>query len=349
MWQLDNRTPYAAAQGWIRDREGAEIWLVAVKATYEILPDGGARLAEEQVPVYSGPQKDPATGQLRYETDLGPQKSGTDIILNGHAYSPSGAPIRELSIAFRVGPLTRTAIVYGDRHWRKGASGYTPSKPAPFTQMSLDYRRAVGGDDPDSLNTTGNPDGCGLLKPKDNATWRMPNLENIHKPLSRPSDRPAVVGFGPVPTHWPGRSRYAGTYDEAWFKQRRPLLPEDLDPRFWRIAPPEQQLSHHLKGGEPISFVNLTQPGFCPESRLFTEIPRLTLGFETRFYDNSKEHSRAKIHTLILEPDYPRISVVYHMALPCHPKVNLLDRTIIREKQRPLDRPVEAQPEAVEA
>jgi hypothetical protein len=349
MWQLDNRTPYAAGQGWIRDREGAEVWLVALKATYEILADGATRIADEQVPVHSGPQKDPTDRFLRYESDLGPAKTGTDIILNGHAYSPDGAPVKELTIAFRVGSLTRTATVYGDRLWRKGVAGYKPGKPEPFTQMSLDYTKAVGGDDPDSRRTTGNLAGCGLIKPEQGGAWLMPNIELIKKPLKNPSERPPVAGFGAVPAHWPWRGRYAGTYDEQWYKLRRPLPPEDLDSRFWRIAPPEQQLTHHLKGGEPVSFVNLTQPGFCPDSRLYTEIPKLSLGYETRFYDQSREHSRAKIHTLILEPDYPRISVVYHMTLPCHPKVNLLDRTIIREKQRPLEMANQPRSQVVQA
>jgi hypothetical protein len=349
MWQLDNRTPYAAGQTWIRDTEGAEVWVVAVKATYEILADGTTRIADEQIPVYSGPQKAPNESDLRYETDLGPEKTGTDIILNGHAYSPDGAPVKELTIGFRVGTLNRTAQIFGDRLWQTGVTGFKPGKPEPFTQMPLTYTRAVGGDDPQNPHATGNPVGCGLIRPRHDRPWLMPNLETITNPLRRPGDRPPVMGFGAIPAHWPGRSRYAGTYDETWFKQRRPLLPEDIDPRFWRIAPPEQQLTHHLKGGEPLSFVNLTPPGFCPDSRLFTAIPKLSLGFETRFYDHSKVHSRANIHTLILEPDHPRISVVYHMTLPCHPKVNLLDRTIIREKKRPLDPPARSQPEVAEA
>lgn len=348
MWQLDNRTPYAAGRGWIRDQQGAEVWIVAVKATYDILPDGATRIADEQVPLHTGPEPDPSERFLLHESDLGPPKQGTDILLNGHAYSPDGEPVTELTIAFRVDALTRTAIVFGDRLWRRGVTGIKPGKPEPFTRMPLTYARALGGDDPESRHTTGNPAGCGLVKPTRDTAWRMPNIETIKRPLRSPCDAPPVAGFGPVPVHWPWRRRYAGAYDDRWFHQRRPLPPEDLDARFWRIAPPAQQLAHHLCGGEPIGLVNLTRPGFCQDSRLFCRTPKLSLGFETRFYDGGIEHSRAKIHTLILEPDFPRFSVVHHIALPCHPKVNLLDRTIIREKQRPLDRPDqrESQPQA---
>ena len=44
MWQVDNRTPFAAERGWVRGRDGTEIWLVAVKATFYILPDGSTEV-----------------------------------------------------------------------------------------------------------------------------------------------------------------------------------------------------------------------------------------------------------------------------------------------------------------
>ena len=52
MWSVNNKTAYAAAGGWIRDLDGTEVWVVAVKATYDILPGGELRIAAEQVPVH---------------------------------------------------------------------------------------------------------------------------------------------------------------------------------------------------------------------------------------------------------------------------------------------------------
>jgi hypothetical protein len=43
-------------------------------------------------------------------------------------------------------------------------------------------------------------------------------------------------------------------------------------------------------------------------------------------------HERPKLHTVILEPDCPRVSLVWHSALPCHPKVYKLEKTRIFEK-----------------
>ena len=35
---------------------------------------------------------------------------------------------------------------------------------------------------------------------------------------------------------------------------------------------------------------------------------------------------------MILEPDFPRVSLVWHTALPCHFKVQKLERTIVTLK-----------------
>jgi len=44
-------------------------------------------------------------------------------------------------------------------------------------------------------------------------------------------------------------------------------------------------------------------------------------------------HQNRKLHTVILEPDFPRVSLVWHSALPCHFKGHKLERTLIRLKR----------------
>lgn len=336
MWQLDNRSPFAAAGSWIRDPEGREIWIVAVKATYDIDPRGRTRPADLQPPVAHGPVTDD-NGTLVTETDLGPAKLATDVILLGHAHAPAAKPVTTLDIGFRVGELIREARVFGNRRWVRSLAWVKPSPPEPFERMPLTWSRAFGGFDPKTGEALPNPDGCGVVS--DGAACALPNVEHHIQRLKLPWDRPPAVGFGPVPRHWPARMRYAGTYDEAWRRSRHPLLPADLDPRHWQTAPPEQQYPGRLRGGEPVGLIHLTPPGFGHEGLLQFPLPKLSLGFETWFYDGTRQRSRSTIHTVILEPDYPRVSIVHHMALPCHPKVNLLDRTIITVKHRPLDQP----------
>jgi hypothetical protein len=336
MWQLDNQTPFAAQRSWIRDGDGAEVWVVVVKATYDILPDGSTRLSREQVPVHTGPIPHPESASLRYEADLGPTKQATDIVLNGHAWAQGDQPVTELVVEFKIGSLARGAKVFGDRFWEKKRFRWTPSKPAPFSSMPLVYERAFGAQQSERGDDAGNPVGRGILPDAQGRIW-LPNIESLENPIRSSSDRPPVIGFGPLPSHWAVRQQYAGTYDQAWLDERYPVQPADLDARFWQYAPPEQQVPH-LKGGESVTLLNLTSPGYVNGGRLTFTLPRVTLGFQTHFYGDTLQRSRSVIHSVILEPDFPRVSVVHHMSLPCHFQVNQLSHTRVIVKRCPFDR-----------
>ena len=70
-----------------------------------------------------------------------------------------------------------------------------------------------------------------------------------------------------------------------------------------------------------------------PGGELRFHLPKVFLGFETRFYDGTRQiHRDRRLHTVILEPDVPRVSLVWHTALPCHWKVQKLERTIVTLK-----------------
>ena len=339
MWQLDNKTPYAADHTWIRDADGAEVWIVAVKATYELLSDGSTRVAAFQAPVNGGLVLHDDEKSPLYETDLGPTKLATDVWLVGHAHSQTGQPNTHAQIAFTVGLVSRQLQVIGDREWL-GFGRTGPSAPKPFVRMPLTWARALGGAGPDCK--TGNPVGCGIVKAA-GGRHPLPNLDHPTRPQGSLLANSDTHGVGPLLSHWPERSKYAGTYDKAWQKNRAPLQAVDLQPQHWQIAPKAQQVPGRLKGGEAIMLQGITPAGFAPKGILRSSIPKLTLGFSTRFYDGSTETSRSVIHSVILQPDGvdgsgPLMSVVHHMALPCHAKVNQLDRTLITEKQRPLDK-----------
>ncbi|NRF66896.1 DUF2169 domain-containing protein [Aquincola sp. S2] len=350
MWSVDNKTAYAAAGGWIRDRDGAEVWIVAIKATYDILPGGTLRLADAQVPVHRAALPQPGLQSLLSDTDLGPPRPATDVLLVGCAHAPSGEPVQELDVAWRVGPIKRRARVVGDRSVGHGLLGGAlggwfaglPRGTEAFERMPLTWERA-------QVDADANPIGCGRT-PGNDGRIALPNVMAPGRPVVLPGSSARPIGFGPIASHWQPRNRHGGTYDKHWQHTRSPLLPEDLDPRHWQCAVPEQQAKPHLRGGEPVALMNLTPAGFAPDGRVAFTLPRLSLSFETRFYDGSIERSRSVIHCVVLDThDRPRLSVVHHMSLPCHPKVNLLDRTIVREKRRPLDRPWQANDAAAAA
>lgn len=332
MWQVDNRTPFAAERGWVRDRDGVEIWLVAVKCTFDIKPDGSTEVSEEQPPVLRVPEHfgEPGKTSIKYDNDLVLTKKTTDVIVVGHAYAPDGQPATETEAGFRVGPVQKVLRVTGDRQW--GAVGQTAT--VPFVKMPLTYERAFGGVDEKSAQPERdwdwrNPVGTGFAVSRDNATGLvLPNVEYPDEGVKAWSDRPRPAGFGAIACHWQPRVAFAGTYDDYWMKTRQPLLAEDFDERYFQCAPSDQQAPSFLRGGEPVALYRLT-----PGGELRFSLPKVFLGFDTRFYDGSRElHKERKLHTVILEPDFPRVSLVWHTALPCHFKVQKLERTIVTLK-----------------
>ncbi len=333
MWQVDNRTPFAAERGWVRDRDGAEVWLVAVKATFDIKPDGSTQVSEEQPPVLRVPEYhgEPGKSSIKYEADLVLTKRTTDVLLVGHAYAPQGHKATGLDVGFRVGPLTKVMRVFGDRFWDV-EGGWSAAEP--FRSMPLVYERSFGGVDRQSNKPERdwewrNPVGTGFAVSRANLPGiRLPNIEYPNQLIQSWNDRPAPAGCGPVGSHWQPRASFAGTYDDNWMQTRQPLLPDDFDDRFFQCAPVDQQAPTFLRGGEPVVLRGLT-----PNGDLRFLLPKIFLGFETRFYDGGREiHQNRKLHTVILEPDFPRVSLVWHSALPCHFKVQKLERTTVTLK-----------------
>ena len=335
MWQIDNRTPFAAERGWVRDRDGTEIWLVAVKATFDILEDGSTQPAKEQPPVLRLPEHhgEPGKSSIKYEADLVLTKTCTDIIVVGHAHAPQGTTVTHLDCGFKLGQVQKLLRVFGDRRW--GAMG--PTAPEPFQKMPLVYERAYGGvdaksDTPDRDWDWRNPVGTGYAISSRNASGLpLPNFEDPKRLIGSWKDRPHPAGFGPIASHWQPRVGFGGTYDDNWQKTRAPLLAADMDDRWFQCAPADQQAGEFLRGGEPVILLNLS-----PRGRIQFTLPKIYIGFETRFYDGSREiHKKRALHTVILEPDHdvgPRVSLVWHSALPCHSKVHKLEQTIITLK-----------------
>ena len=94
-------------------------------------------------------------------------------------------------------------------------------------------------------------------------------------------DRPTPAGLGFVPAGWKQRARFAGTFDAAWEKARRPLLPDDLDERFWNTVPQDQVLRPKLQGGERLELLNVH-----PEAeRVALALPRLAFTAAFRVKD----------------------------------------------------------------
>ncbi len=335
MWALTNQTPYAAERTWIRDKTGHHHWVVAVKATFEITPRGELRLAEEQPPPVMAPESfgDPTTSSLRFDTDLAPRKPTTEILVNACAYAPQGKPAPSVPVGLRVGPIQKTILVHGPRVYYSGVGGLTTTSPQPFDRHPIRYEDAYGGSDladPDPGRQRidlRNPVGKGVKV-------RAADLVNtpahrIEYPQGDPS-KLGPAGFGPLASHWSPRLELAGTYDAAWVKTTKPLLPANYDERFTLCAPLDQRAPTYFQGGEPVQLVNMT-----PDGMLHTTLPKLELVHTTRI-KGRREHHRSALVTVILEPEQRHLMLVWHTSLPvAATELDHLTETIIEERRSP--------------
>jgi hypothetical protein len=331
MWAIKNYTPYKAKKTWGRDKDGLHEWIVAVKGTYDIKSDGTVMLAEEQLepliaPEYCG---EPGVSSLRYDADLVAPKPTTDVILNGTAYAPKGRPSSKFLVSLRVGPVEKAIRVVGNRRWKRGLVGLTESSVEPITALPIVYERAYGGydhTDPDPKKQrmdSRNPVGCGVVAKSEHRLGQpLPNFEYPKGSI----EKAGPAGFGAIDCYWSPRRELMGTYDAAWQQNRLPLLPHDWDPRSLLCSPSDQQPESHFFGGEPVQLINLT-----PNGKLSFTLPKVHLTFNTRI-DRRREEHRSRLSTVIIEPDYPRVTMVWLTSLSCPTDVDYLEETIVREK-----------------
>jgi hypothetical protein len=156
----------------------------------------------------------------------------------------------------------------------------------------------------------------------------VPNIEYLDQSIESSRGTTSPAGFGPIPCDWQPRRKLAGTYDETWQRSRQPLVPADFQDAYFRCAPGDQQVDGYLHGGEDVVLRNLTPDGF-----LRFRLPRVSLGFRTRFGRRAIHH-RGQLHTVIIESEERRLTMVWQAALPCHHTLYDLKDTLIVEKQR---------------
>jgi hypothetical protein len=333
MWELRNRTRYAVGKSWTRDKSGAHLWLVAVKATFDIGGNGKIALADEQVPVLHAPEfwGAPEASSVRYDTDVLPPKPTTDVLVEGSAYAPGGKPSNAVMVSLRLPDFEKSAVVHGPRvYYVTDVSGLGVGPARSFVSCPIRYEDAYGGadlKDPDPRRQrydARNPVGKGVTS----------NLFGLHlQPAHRIEylrgsfERTGPAGLGPLASFWSPRRERAGTYDDAWDKQQKPLLPHDYDERCLLSAPDDQRPPRHLNGGEQVLLQNLT-----PDGQLYFQLPKIYLTFSSHFGSRTEEH-RSRLGTVLIAPDAKKLMLVWNTSLKVRaPNVDYLDNTVIAEK-----------------
>ncbi len=300
---LDNRTPFIVDNFLVPDGFGAEYVLLVAKASFVI--DERVRLADEQAPIrlvdeYRG---EPGASSPIGCSDLVLEKPRVDVLVDGQAWAPNGRPSTALTVGLRVGPLSKTLEVSGDRHWR----GPIASAPGPFWTMPLIWERAYGGGD--ELRNLVGVGHQGARSSDPEVLTQLPNFEYPHDRMTGPGQRCAPAGFGPIAPNWQPRQPRAGTYDAAWLAQRWPLLPVDFEPGFYQAAPDDQQLDAFV-GHEQVVLLNLAE---IP--RWAFRLPRLDVPVHLLFADDRHELQQLRTDTIELVPDRRMLILTSRFAL----------------------------------
>ena len=320
------------------DKDGRDYCVVVIKGTF-VTDDGESILAEEQEPLVHADAHygDPVETSIQYECDFARFKPRADVVVNGHAYSPTGQPVDEVEVSLEVNSLKKSVRVVGDRKWELGALRPRISKPTPFLKMPLVYERAFGGSDHthDKPKYQGtelrNLVGVGFQKnsdPKSIEGTPLPNLEDPRHPIRGWSDTPPPAGFGILGRGWQPRITHAGTYDDKWLDHRFPFLPEDFDERYFQSAPADQQVPF-FKGGEVVRCTNMT-----PDGRFEVTVPRVNVPILFRFRDREVE-ADPNIDTLIVEPDENRFLLTWRATVPIGPRLHALREVFVGRRPLP--------------
>lgn len=206
MWALLNRTPYKVESTWGRDKEGVHEWIVAVKGTFDIKPDGCLKLANEQLDPLPLPEYNSEDGvsSLRYDADLvAASKPTTDVVLNGTSYAPKGHSINGFLVSLRVGRIRKVVRVAGNRRWKRGLFGLKPSAAEPITKIPIICKRTYCRYDQTDLNPKNqrldfhNPVGCGACS-NHLEGQTLPTFQYGKGSLKKAGP----AGSGTIATHW---------------------------------------------------------------------------------------------------------------------------------------------------
>lgn len=286
MWQILNTTGYSCAGTFQRDASGHEYWCTAIRASFEVQPDGRLRHAAEQIEVNLAPRLGgPGNRVLLADDDVIPFAPVTDILIRGTA-TPAGTTGAAAPLSVEIGALRKHATLHPPRRARLSRGSWRVSDIADMQQPApLGWEACFGGTLPGQPGDQPpeNPLGSGIALRAarlfdDGTEIDLPRIEGAGMDCARDPNGSRSVGFGPVPRWWRDRVRLAGTFDEDWRQNHSPAMPADHDPRFQCSGPQDQWADRHLLGGEPVRLC-----GFAPGGDWQFRLPQAVFRIETQF------------------------------------------------------------------
>ncbi len=325
--------------------EGLQQFHFIVKRTYAFVPDEIAVPSRWQQTIHLSDQHFEGAGPyetaLRYENELIPPRSGTDVFVTATCYAPGGQAkfcYPEVSVEGHVSRLA----VFGDRVAiiRAGqAPEFTPAEP--FSALPVRYEYAYGGVDKQHAMAPvlcdSNPIGAGfLVTPVDGSPARdqwtaLPNIEWPDRLLTPESlfvkavdgktDARLPAGFGPIPRYWAPRAAQAGMPADA--KPFWKLLYDDkpsvndshfreMQPDFWRGANGPLKLPMHLEGHEKLVLKHLHRE----REQLVVRLPIRCPTMRALINDGAMTPVPLTLDTVHVEVELGEVALVWRGSLP---------------------------------
>ena len=187
-----NTTGLSAGLSVTTDKHARDHCVVVIKGTFCADARGELRPAEPQHPLVYADEHygDPGATSIRHECDFAPVKPFTDVLLHGHAVSPTERPIARMSVRVEMPGRVKEAHIIGERTWERGLTGLIQTPPRPFTRMPLRFERTFGGTDQSHHDPRRhgsdlrNPVGVGFFCAPNSAAAAGAPLPNIEDPRS---------------------------------------------------------------------------------------------------------------------------------------------------------------------
>jgi uncharacterized protein YjbI with pentapeptide repeats len=234
-----------------------------------------------------------------------PKVGGEFLIVGDACVPPPGEPLQGLKVEARVGALAKTLHVLGPRAW----TGRSVTSPQPFSRMPLDWAHTLGGP-----GLPENPLGVGaeaVPGPDGQPWWPLPSVEPPDATWQSPQRPSRPASFMPIPSPWPQRMRWAGTYDAEWMKNHYPGLPPDMNWRYHCMASEDQWQPEPFRGDEAYEVIHM-HPQY---PRLAGRLPglRAVVGVRTRDMDERQLRMLdCRLTTVWLFPTAQRMALVWH-------------------------------------
>lgn len=265
-------------------RLGLHALTVVAKATFKLQP-GISSLAEHQDAIAEDDNhwNDDPSCSLHISSDLVPFKALADVILVGHAFSPTKEPVSRLTARLAVAEIDKRIDVWTDRVQLPDG---TVREGAPFVKMPLRYERAA--------QSPTNPVGVRHEQRADRGGIPLPNLQ----PHGAMESRVDSIGFGPIAPSWAPRVTKAphpiAKFVAHWFEQ---AMPDGFEPSFFNAAPTSQQVNT-LRPDERILLESLHPEYPLLETMLPGIVPQATIERA-----GSTETMRMAVDTLTIDTE----------------------------------------------